>query len=156
MRPLDMLGRTCSMRTTPLYRPSTGPKVENGKSCEFSIEEERRTLHVAMTRAKDELDLIVPQRLFMFTRTDQGPIETAFEKDRCCRKHRGNVALMGSETESNAEDEHSIRKSRFLVSSVKVTSIKTWISCLLPARSRRPAAWWASSSASTLGTSDAL
>ena len=29
------------------------------------IEEERRLLHVAMTRAKDELDLIVPLRLFM-------------------------------------------------------------------------------------------
>jgi ATP-dependent DNA helicase UvrD/PcrA len=30
------------------------------------IEEERRLLHVAMTRAKDELDLIVPHRLFMY------------------------------------------------------------------------------------------
>jgi DNA helicase-2/ATP-dependent DNA helicase PcrA len=30
------------------------------------IEEERRLLHVAMTRPKDELDLIVPQRLFMY------------------------------------------------------------------------------------------
>jgi DNA helicase II / ATP-dependent DNA helicase PcrA len=30
------------------------------------IEEERRLLHVAMTRTKDELDLIVPQRLFMY------------------------------------------------------------------------------------------
>jgi superfamily I DNA/RNA helicase len=29
------------------------------------IEEERRLLYVAMTRAKDELDLIVPQRFFM-------------------------------------------------------------------------------------------
>jgi DNA helicase II / ATP-dependent DNA helicase PcrA len=28
------------------------------------IEEERRLLHVAMTRAKDELDLIVPQRIY--------------------------------------------------------------------------------------------
>jgi DNA helicase-2/ATP-dependent DNA helicase PcrA len=28
------------------------------------IEEERRLLYVAMTRAKDELDLIVPQRFF--------------------------------------------------------------------------------------------
>ena len=30
------------------------------------VEEERRLLHVAMTRARDELDLIVPQRLFMY------------------------------------------------------------------------------------------
>jgi DNA helicase II / ATP-dependent DNA helicase PcrA len=28
------------------------------------IEEERRLLYVAMTRAKDELDLIVPQRFY--------------------------------------------------------------------------------------------
>ena len=28
------------------------------------IEEERRLLHVSMTRAKDELDLIVPQRFY--------------------------------------------------------------------------------------------
>jgi DNA helicase II / ATP-dependent DNA helicase PcrA len=35
------------------------------------IEEERRLLHVAMTRAKDELDLIVPQRLFMYQQNDQ-------------------------------------------------------------------------------------
>ncbi len=30
------------------------------------IEEERRLLHVAMTRAKDELDLIIPQRFFTY------------------------------------------------------------------------------------------
>ncbi len=30
------------------------------------IEEERRLLHVAMTRAKDELDLIVPQRIYLY------------------------------------------------------------------------------------------
>ena len=34
------------------------------------IEEELRVLHVAMTRAKDELDLIVPQRLFMYQQND--------------------------------------------------------------------------------------
>ena len=34
------------------------------------IEEERRLLHVAMTRAKDELDLIAPQRLFTYQRGD--------------------------------------------------------------------------------------
>ena len=34
------------------------------------IEEERRLLHVAMTRAKDELDLIVPQRLFMYQQNE--------------------------------------------------------------------------------------
>ena len=30
------------------------------------IEEERRLLHVAMTRAKNELDLIIPERLFRY------------------------------------------------------------------------------------------
>ena len=34
------------------------------------IEEELRLLHVAMTRTKDELDLIVPQRLFMYQQKD--------------------------------------------------------------------------------------
>jgi len=34
------------------------------------IEEERRLLHVAMTRARDELDLIVPQRPFMYQRNE--------------------------------------------------------------------------------------
>ena len=32
------------------------------------IEEERRLLYVAMTRAKDELDLIVPQRFYTFSK----------------------------------------------------------------------------------------
>ena len=35
------------------------------------IEEERRLLHVAMTRTKDELDLIVPQRLFRFQQNER-------------------------------------------------------------------------------------
>jgi DNA helicase II / ATP-dependent DNA helicase PcrA len=38
------------------------------------IEEELRLLHVAMTRAKDELDLIVPQRLFMYQQNDDGHV----------------------------------------------------------------------------------
>ena len=33
-----------------------------GTGTEAEIEEERRLLHVAMTRARDELDIIVPQR----------------------------------------------------------------------------------------------
>jgi DNA helicase-2/ATP-dependent DNA helicase PcrA len=36
------------------------------------IEEERRLLHVAMTRAKDELDLIVPQRFFTYNQAKSG------------------------------------------------------------------------------------
>ena len=36
------------------------------------IEEERRLLYVAMTRAKDELDLIVPQRFYTFQQTKTG------------------------------------------------------------------------------------
>ena len=36
------------------------------------IEEERRILHVAMTRAKDELDLIVPHRFFTFNQAKWG------------------------------------------------------------------------------------
>ncbi len=42
--------------------------IPSGKATRTSdeIEEELRVLHVAMTRAKNELDLIVPQRLFMY------------------------------------------------------------------------------------------
>jgi ATP-dependent DNA helicase UvrD/PcrA len=36
------------------------------------IEEERRLLYVAMTRAKDELDLIVPQRFYTFHQSKVG------------------------------------------------------------------------------------
>jgi DNA helicase II / ATP-dependent DNA helicase PcrA len=36
------------------------------------IEEERRLLYVAMTRAKDELDLIVPQRFYTFQQSKTG------------------------------------------------------------------------------------
>jgi DNA helicase II / ATP-dependent DNA helicase PcrA len=36
------------------------------------IEEERRLLYVAMTRAKDELDLIVPQRFYTYQQSKAG------------------------------------------------------------------------------------
>jgi DNA helicase II / ATP-dependent DNA helicase PcrA len=36
------------------------------------IEEERRLLHVAMTRAKDELDVMVPQRFFTYNQARSG------------------------------------------------------------------------------------
>jgi DNA helicase II / ATP-dependent DNA helicase PcrA len=39
---------------------------------EDEIEEERRLLYVAMTRAKDELDLIVPQRFYTFHQSKVG------------------------------------------------------------------------------------
>ena len=32
---------------------------------EMEIEEERRLLYVAMTRAKDQLDLVIPQRFYV-------------------------------------------------------------------------------------------
>ena len=36
------------------------------------IEEERRLLYVAMTRAKDELDLVVPQRFYTYQQSKAG------------------------------------------------------------------------------------
>src|ERR1700730_13494831 len=36
------------------------------------IEEERRLLYVAMTRAKDELDLVVPQRFYTYQQSKTG------------------------------------------------------------------------------------
>ena len=38
----------------------------------MEIEEERRLLYVAMTRAKDELDLIVPQRFYAHQQAANG------------------------------------------------------------------------------------
>jgi DNA helicase-2/ATP-dependent DNA helicase PcrA len=39
---------------------------------EHEIEEERRLLHVAMTRAKDQLNLVVPQRFYRHKQPDLG------------------------------------------------------------------------------------
>ena len=36
------------------------------------IEEERRLLYVAMTRAKDQLDVIVPQRFYTHNQANRG------------------------------------------------------------------------------------
>jgi DNA helicase-2/ATP-dependent DNA helicase PcrA len=43
-----------------------------GTGTTADIEEERRLLHVAMTRAKDSLHLVVPQRFFMYGQNAQG------------------------------------------------------------------------------------
>jgi DNA helicase II / ATP-dependent DNA helicase PcrA len=42
----------------------------NAPSWPEEIEEERRLLYVAMTRAKDDLDLIVPQRWYVLATAD--------------------------------------------------------------------------------------
>src|SRR5262249_6264378 len=39
---------------------------------DHEIEEERRLLHVAMTRAKDQLNLVVPQRFYTYNQTEFG------------------------------------------------------------------------------------
>ena len=43
-----------------------------GTGTSAEIEEERRLLYVAMTRAKDQLNLIVPQRFFTHQQTPHG------------------------------------------------------------------------------------
>ena len=43
-----------------------------GTGASEEIEEERRLLYVAMTRAKDDLHLVVPQRFFMHSQNAQG------------------------------------------------------------------------------------
>ena len=43
-----------------------------GTGTTAEIEEERRLLHVAMTRAKDSLHLVVPQRFFIHGQSAQG------------------------------------------------------------------------------------
>jgi DNA helicase-2/ATP-dependent DNA helicase PcrA len=44
------------------------------------IEEELRLLHVAMTRTKDELELIVPQRLFMYQQNHDRHVYTKLSR----------------------------------------------------------------------------
>ena len=46
--------------------------VRHGDGLRQEIEEERRLLYVAMTRAKDSLDLIVPQRFFVTNQSRNG------------------------------------------------------------------------------------
>jgi DNA helicase-2/ATP-dependent DNA helicase PcrA len=43
-----------------------------GTGTSAEIEEERRLLYVAMTRAKDDLQLVVPQRFFVHGQNAQG------------------------------------------------------------------------------------
>jgi DNA helicase-2/ATP-dependent DNA helicase PcrA len=43
-----------------------------GAGTSAELEEERRLLYVAMTRAKDDLHLIVPQRFFAHSQRSQG------------------------------------------------------------------------------------
>ena len=45
---------------------------ELGTGTTAEIEEERRLLYVAMTRAKDSLHLVVPQRFFTYGQSAQG------------------------------------------------------------------------------------
>jgi DNA helicase-2/ATP-dependent DNA helicase PcrA len=58
--------------------------IPSGKATRTSdeIEEELRVLHVAMTRTKDELDLIVPQRLFVYQQNghDSGHVNSKISR----------------------------------------------------------------------------
>ena len=61
-----------------------------GTGTTAEIEEERRLLHVAMTRAKDSLHLVVPQRFFIHGQSAQGDrhvyaSRTDLSRRPCCR-----------------------------------------------------------------------
>ena len=49
-------------------------------------EEERRLLYVAMTRAKDELHLVVPQRFFTHQQTPNGDRHVSAQRSRFLRQ----------------------------------------------------------------------
>ena len=64
-----------------------------GTGTTAEIEEERRLLYVAMTRAKDDLHLVVPQRFFTHGQAAQGDrhvyaSRTRFIPDRAARSVR--------------------------------------------------------------------
>jgi DNA helicase-2/ATP-dependent DNA helicase PcrA len=62
--PISSAGRNLPPRRNRALDLGTGTSAE--------IEEERRLLYVAMTRAKDDLHLIVPQRFFAHGQNAQG------------------------------------------------------------------------------------
>jgi DNA helicase-2/ATP-dependent DNA helicase PcrA len=67
-----------------------------GTGTSAEIEEERRLLYVAMTRAKDDLHLIVPQRFFTHGQSAQGdrhvmPREPVSFPTHCLACSRGQV-----------------------------------------------------------------
>jgi hypothetical protein len=69
---------TPAQATTFMNRLRAGEAVRRclpsdlGAGTTAEIEEERRLLYVAMTRAKDDLHLIVPQRFFTYGQSAQG------------------------------------------------------------------------------------
>ena len=63
----------CSPNSVPAPRPRS--------------EEERRLLYVAMTRAKDDLHLVVPQRFFVHGQHGQGDRHPHASRTRCRNLH---------------------------------------------------------------------
>ena len=75
------------------------------------IEEERRLLYVAMTRAKDELDLIAPQRFFVRTQSAHGDRHVYALRSRFLPEALG--ALFESSAaayDSDAYDDRTVRE----------------------------------------------
>jgi DNA helicase II / ATP-dependent DNA helicase PcrA len=83
------------------------------------IEEERRLLYVAMTRAKTELDLIVPQRFFTHQQTKLGDRHVYASRSRFVPD-----TILGSFDTRNWRDptDSSIKVVRKVASSVDVAA----------------------------------
>jgi hypothetical protein len=69
-----------------------------GAGTSAGLEEERRLLYVAMTRAKDDLHLIVPQRFFTYGQNAQGdPTSTlpgrGSSRSHCCQCSSARACL---------------------------------------------------------------
>ena len=69
------------------------------------IEEERRLLHVAMTRAKDELDLMIRQRFFTYNQGKSSDLKECFDcRAWSDRAGTGNKSVIKSTTRINVAD----------------------------------------------------
>jgi DNA helicase-2/ATP-dependent DNA helicase PcrA len=74
------------------------------------IEEERRLLHVAMTRAKDELDLIVPQRFFTYNQAKSGDRHVYASASRFIRRSIHHYFDCQTWNDRSASGDKSVRK----------------------------------------------
>ena len=91
-----------------------------GTGASEEIEEERRLLYVAMTRAKDDLHLVVPQRFFTHGQHSQGDRHVYASRTRFIPEKL--LGLFERESFAGLFVTHSVSEAAFLASRVLVMS----------------------------------